>query len=179
MQTRWMAAALLLVPGALGAEVQADRALLAEIRQIRAIDNHSHIPPFAAPPEMTAARDPLGVAEFPYPVRLRVDSPEWPGVWRALYGAPVSDPHDVLRRKETLIREQGESHIAWMDRVAIDVALALAHQEFDRVVYPELAARYRDYAPRVEFVMFEKSRHFTFIEEPETTFDLLRAFLSK
>ncbi len=124
MKMRWMAAALLLVPGALGAQVQIDRELLAEIRQIRASDNHSHIPPFAALPETTAARDPLGVAEFPYPVRLRVDSPEWPVVWRALYGAPVSDPHDVLRRKETLIREQGESHIAWMlDRVAIDVAL--------------------------------------------------------
>ncbi len=50
---------------------------------------------------------------------------------------------------------------------------------FDRVVYPELAVRYRDYAPRAEFVMFEKSGHFTFIEEPDTTFELLRAFLSK
>lgn len=116
--------AFVLMPGASGAQVHADPALLAEIRKIRAIDNHAHIPPFAPPPETTAARDPLGVAEFPYPVRLRVDSPEWPAAWLALYGASVTDPADVLRRKEEQIRDHGESHISWvLDRVGIDVAL--------------------------------------------------------
>src|SRR5688500_14454286 len=107
MKMRWMVPVLLLVPGTLGAQVQADRALLAEIRRIRAIDNHSHIPPFAPPAQAAAPRDPLGVAEFPYPVRLRVDSPEWPGVWRALWGAPVTDSAAVLRRKEQMIRAHG------------------------------------------------------------------------
>jgi len=124
MKMRWIIAALLLVPETISAQVQADRALLAEIRQIRAIDNHSHIPPFATLPETAAPRDPLGVAEFPYPVRLRVDSPEWLRAWRALYGTPVTDPGAVLQRKERLIRDQGESHIAWvLDRVGIDIAL--------------------------------------------------------
>lgn len=124
MMMRWMVAALVLVPGTLDAQAQADRALLAEIRQIRAIDNHSHIPPFAPPAATAATRDPLGVAEFPYPVRLRVDSPEWPGAWRALYGAPATDPASVLRRKEQLIRDHGEGHIAWvLDRVSIDIAI--------------------------------------------------------
>lgn len=50
---------------------------------------------------------------------------------------------------------------------------------FDRVVYPELAVRYRIYAPRAQFVMFEKSGHFPFIEEPRETFEVLRAFLSR
>src|SRR5687768_5909006 len=124
MKMRWMALAFLLVPGPVAAQAEADRALLAEKRQIRAIDNRSHIPPFAPLAETTAARDPLGVAEFPYPVRLRVDSPEWPEVWRALYGGPVADPADVLRRKEKLVRDHGVSHIAWvLDRVGIDIAV--------------------------------------------------------
>lgn len=124
MKMRWMVAVLILAPGPSAAQVQADPALLTEIRQIRAVDNHAHIPPFALSVEPAASRDPLGVAEFPYPVRLRVDSPEWAGAWRAFYGAPVTDPAGVLRRKDQLIREQGEGHIAWvLDRVGIDIAL--------------------------------------------------------
>ena len=111
---------LLLLPGTLFAQVQADRALLAEIRTIRAIDNHSHIPP-AARPGATPS-DPVGVTPFPYPVRLRVDNPEWTRVWREMYG--TADPAAALRRKYELMREQGDRYPARvLDRVSIDTSL--------------------------------------------------------
>ena len=62
-------------------------------------------------------------------------------------------------------------------RLAMPV-LVLAGR-FDRVVFPGLAVRYRTYAPRARFEMFEKAGHFTFIEDPDATFALLRAFLKE
>lgn len=116
---RVIALVLLLLPATLFAQVQVDRALLAEIRAIRAVDNHSHIPP-AAPPR--AIQDPIGVTPFPYPVRLRLDNPEWMNVWRAMYDA--TDAAEALRRKQQMIREHGDAWPARMlDRVAIDTAL--------------------------------------------------------
>lgn len=50
---------------------------------------------------------------------------------------------------------------------------------YDRVSIPRLAVQYKRYAPQAEFVMFEKSGHMPFIEEPELTMQVLRAFLRK
>ncbi|HXG70214.1 MAG TPA: alpha/beta hydrolase [Gemmatimonadaceae bacterium] len=50
---------------------------------------------------------------------------------------------------------------------------------FDRNVPPKLATRYREYLPHAEFVMFEKSGHFTFFEETDTTVEALRMFLKR
>ena len=49
---------------------------------------------------------------------------------------------------------------------------------FDREVFPRHMVEYRRYAPRAQFVMFERSGHFPFLEEPELMFSTLRAFLS-
>jgi proline iminopeptidase len=50
---------------------------------------------------------------------------------------------------------------------------------FDRVSLPMFSTQFRQYAPQAEFVMFEKAGHFTFIEDPDATFEVLRKFLSK
>ncbi len=50
---------------------------------------------------------------------------------------------------------------------------------FDRVALPRFAVQYRTYAPQAEFVMFEKSGHFPYIEETELYFKTVRAFLEK
>ena len=50
---------------------------------------------------------------------------------------------------------------------------------FDRNVPPKLTTRYRAYLPRAEFVMFEKSGHFTFVEETNKTMQDLKMFLAK
>lgn len=76
------------VPGTTLAQVQPDRALLAEIRAIRAIDNHSHLPPADANGTGPApVLNSLGETPFRYPVRLRVDNPQWMRAWRALYNS--------------------------------------------------------------------------------------------
>jgi predicted TIM-barrel fold metal-dependent hydrolase len=120
---------LLLLPGTLFAQVQADRALLAEIRAIRAVDNHSHIPAVTPVSDAPAAGDPIGVTAFPYPVRLRLDNPEWLHAWRAMYDTKMTDrsgPYAaaMLRHKRKLIRDIGDGYPAWvLDRMSIDTAL--------------------------------------------------------
>jgi len=50
---------------------------------------------------------------------------------------------------------------------------------FDRAAVPWMMVKYKEYCPQAQFVLFEKSCHNTFIEEPAKTFELIRTFLSK
>ncbi len=50
---------------------------------------------------------------------------------------------------------------------------------YDRVAIPKWSVKFKDYAPQAEFVMFEKSGHNPYIEEPEKYFKLLNEFLSQ
>jgi len=50
---------------------------------------------------------------------------------------------------------------------------------FDRVSLPRFTVQFKQYAPQAEFVMFEKSGHFPFIEETAEMFEVLRKFLSE
>ena len=50
---------------------------------------------------------------------------------------------------------------------------------FDRMIPPKITVRYKDVATRAEFIMFEKSGHFPFIEEREKMSTALTAFLAK
>jgi proline iminopeptidase len=49
---------------------------------------------------------------------------------------------------------------------------------YDRVALPRFAVQFKKYAPQAQFVMFERSGHLPFIEEPEEFFKLLREFLA-
>ena len=49
---------------------------------------------------------------------------------------------------------------------------------YDRVAVPWMMVKYKDYCPQAQFVLFEKSGHNTFIEEPAKTFALIRTFLA-
>lgn len=57
-------------------------------------------------------------------------------------------------------------------------ALVLAGR-FDRVAIPRYSLQYRTLMPQAEFVMFEKSGHLPFVEEPELHDSIVRAFLNK
>ena len=125
-----VATLLVTVTVSVSAQVPVDRALLAEIRAIRAVDNHCHIPPASAPlPAALSSTEPLGKTEFPYPARLRSENPEWRRAWHALYGLEVTDStakstNEILRRKRERMRERGESWPGWvLDKSGIDVAL--------------------------------------------------------
>jgi len=50
---------------------------------------------------------------------------------------------------------------------------------YDRVCFPKYSVQFKKYAPQAQFVMFEQSGHFPFIEEPELVMDTLRKFLSQ
>ncbi|MBD2701974.1 alpha/beta fold hydrolase [Spirosoma sp. BT702] len=50
---------------------------------------------------------------------------------------------------------------------------------YDRVAVPWMMVKYKEYCPQAQFVMFERSGHNTFVEEPAKTFELIREFLSK
>jgi proline iminopeptidase len=48
---------------------------------------------------------------------------------------------------------------------------------FDRGMLPRYAVQFKTYAPKVQFVMFEKSGHFPFVEEPEEFIRVVEDFL--
>jgi proline iminopeptidase len=50
---------------------------------------------------------------------------------------------------------------------------------FDRISIPRYSVEFKRYAPQAQFVMFESSGHFPFIEEPDETEAVLRDFLGK
>ena len=50
---------------------------------------------------------------------------------------------------------------------------------YDRVVIPRWSVQFKRYAPQAQFVMFEKSGHFPFIEETGETVRVLREFLQR
>jgi len=50
---------------------------------------------------------------------------------------------------------------------------------YDRVAVPSMTVKYKEYCPQAQFVMFEKSGHNSFIEEPAKTLELIKSFLSK
>lgn len=50
---------------------------------------------------------------------------------------------------------------------------------FDRISIPKYSTLYKQYAPQAEFVMFEKSGHFPYVEEEDSYFSTVRKFLMK
>lgn len=50
---------------------------------------------------------------------------------------------------------------------------------YDRVAVPEMMVKYKEYCPRAQFVMFERSGHNPQVEEPQKLFALINDFLSK
>jgi predicted TIM-barrel fold metal-dependent hydrolase len=114
-------AALLLAGCSRPSQPTADPGLLAEIQQIRAIDNHAH------PVRVTSAGEPpdRGFDALPVdsmepqsdPVNLRPQSPAIAAAARALYGSPGE--------KQRIQREQGDNYPAWvLDQMGVDVMLA-------------------------------------------------------
>jgi proline iminopeptidase len=48
---------------------------------------------------------------------------------------------------------------------------------FDRVGIPRYSVQFKTFMPQAQFVMFEKSGHLPFLEEPEHHDSIVRAFL--
>ena len=111
-------------------QVIPDSALLSEIVKIKAIDNHSHYLPFNRDVvNQHGPEDALGKAPFFYPVRLRVDNPEYIEAWKFLYDYKYQDMNsdhtkEVLKTKRLLMQEKSEDWPVWiLDKNSIQIGL--------------------------------------------------------
>ena len=61
----------------------------------------------------------------------------------------------------------------------LKMPMLILQGRFDRISIPRFAIKYKSYAPQAEFVMFERSGHDPFIEEPDKTFKVIADFLGR
>jgi uncharacterized protein len=110
-----------------------DPSLMAEIRKIRAIDNHSHPPRVVAQGETDDEFDalPCDPLEPTAPNTMtRPENPQYPAAWKALWGYAYNDRSDahvkeLLATKQQIRQEQGDNYPAWvLDRLGIETELA-------------------------------------------------------
>ena len=112
----------------------ADPQILAEVRSIRAIDNHSHVVKVLNAGETDDEGDAVGCGglEFvsPPPMRLRIDNPIYVGAWKELFGYRYDDMADahvkeLLSVKQSVMRREGDNYpTSILDKLNIDVMLA-------------------------------------------------------
>jgi uncharacterized protein len=110
-----------------------DSSLMAEIRKIRAIDNHSHPPRVVAQGETDDEFDalPCDPLEPTVPNTMtRPENPQYLAAWKALWGYSYNDRSDahvkeLLATKQQIRQEQGDNYPAWvLDRLGIETELA-------------------------------------------------------
>ena len=111
----------------------ADPQLLAEIKKIKAIDNHSHPPKVVSPGEKDDDFDalPCDPLEPSDPTTIsRPDNPQYLAAWKALYGYPYNDASpehlkELLQLKEKVHQQQGDNFPNWvLDQLGIESELA-------------------------------------------------------
>jgi predicted TIM-barrel fold metal-dependent hydrolase len=110
-----------------------DPALMAEIRKIKAIDNHSHPPRVVAPGERddefdALPCDPLEPTEAN--TMTRPENPQYLAAWKALWGYQYNDRREdhvreLLAKKQQIRAEQGDRFPAWvLDKLGIETEFA-------------------------------------------------------
>lgn len=131
---RPLAAALLLVAASeVAGGQQADPAIAAAIRGIRAIDNHSHPPALTAPGQTDDDFDalPCDPLEPTDPtLTTRADNPRYLVAWKAMFGykyidADSSHVRELIAAKQRVKAAQGDHYPAWvLDKLGIETELA-------------------------------------------------------
>jgi proline iminopeptidase len=61
----------------------------------------------------------------------------------------------------------------------LNMPLLIIAGRFDPGMLPRYAEQFKTYAPKAQFVMFEKSGHFPFVEEPDQFIRVVADFLRK
>ncbi|MEW6207628.1 MAG: amidohydrolase family protein [Acidobacteriota bacterium] len=117
-------------------EASAQMSLLAEINQIKAIDNHAHPQRLTAAGEIDTEWDALPFEAYEFtsleslPIGLRPTNLKYIEAWRALFGYKhndMSEEHvrELVAAKQRVMREQGDRYPAWvLDRIGIGTMLA-------------------------------------------------------
>lgn len=128
-----VASSLLSVTTAAGAQSSTDPSLMAEIRRIRAIDNHAHPPKLVSSGEKDDEFDalPCDPLEPTQPGLItRADNPQYLAAWKDLWGYKYGDRapqhvNDVLAAKARATADHGDGYPSWiLGRVGIDVELS-------------------------------------------------------
>jgi hypothetical protein len=111
----------------------ADPQLLAEINNIKAIDNHSHPPKVVVAGEKDDDYDalPCDPLEPSEPTTIsRPENPQYLAAWKAIYNYPYDDRspehlRELLQTKQKIMREQGDNFPNWvLDKIGIETELA-------------------------------------------------------
>lgn len=127
------AIALLLAVASKSQAQAPDPALMAEIRKIHAIDNHSHPPRVTSPGETDDEYDalPCDPLEPTAPNTMtRPENPQYLAAWKALWGYEYDDRSDahvkeLLAAKKKIRDEQGDNYPAWvLGKLGIEVEFA-------------------------------------------------------
>jgi hypothetical protein len=133
MLNRCVAGLALLLISALAFAQSPDPQLLAEINNIKAIDNHSHPPKVVAPGEKDDEFDalPCDPLEPSMPTTIsRPDNPQYLAAWKALYGYRYNDAapehvKELLETKKKVMQAQGDNYPDWvLDHLGIETELA-------------------------------------------------------
>ena len=110
-----------------------DPQLLAEIKKIKAIDNHSHPPKLVSPGEKDDDFDalPCDPLEPSMPTTIgRPENPQFLAAWKDLYHYPYNDSapehvRELVQTKRKVMQEQGDNYSNWvLDRLGIETELA-------------------------------------------------------
>src|SRR6202521_4989461 len=125
-----IAIAIVLATAAVARAQAPDPAVMAEIRKISAIDNHSHPPRVVADGERDDEFDalPCDPLEPTEPNTMtRPENPQYIAAWKALWGYTYDDRSDahvkeLLAAKNKIRQEQGDNYPAWvLDQLGIDI----------------------------------------------------------
>lgn len=124
---------MILATVALHGQVKADPDLSAEIDQIKAVDNHTHVSKVVGAGESDRDFDALpcdvieGGADTP---AARADNPQFLEAWQRLYGYKHNDRErahvqELIAARDKLMREQGDNFPSWvLDHLKIEYLLA-------------------------------------------------------
>ncbi|HEY6351228.1 MAG TPA: amidohydrolase family protein [Candidatus Angelobacter sp.] len=124
---------ILLIVGVHIAAQTADPQLLAQINQIKAIDNHSHPPKLVGPGEKDDEFDalPCDPLEPSDPTMIsRPTNPQYLAAWKALYGYKYNDAdanhvRELLQAKNEVKRREGDNYPNWvLDHLGIETEFA-------------------------------------------------------
>jgi len=123
----------LLAPASAWSQTTADAALLAEINNIKAVDNHTHIGRVDLPGEKDDDYDALPcylLEPSPDAAMARAENPLFVEAWHKLYGYKDQDAspehlRELLESKKRIAQQQGDHYPEWvLDQLGIQYLLA-------------------------------------------------------
>ena len=115
------------------AQTELDPSLLAEINQIKAVDNHTHVGKVVSAGEVDRDFDalPCDVIEAsPDTLAARAENPQFLEAWQKLYGYKYDDRDpahvkELIAARQQVMHEQGDNFPAWvLDQIGIQYLFA-------------------------------------------------------